>query len=308
MTDGIAHWMHRHLHWQISVFLYDANILEQLIINYVQSQLDHLGSSDESLPPCCSESLKSHVSSRNEVWIDHTMFHFISEPVEAKIQVFHTIMMFRILGHNFGCPFWGWEVPEHHTQILRGCSSSILSPSLPQQLHVLCLCSRKCNNGLQLAVPSNSSPCYHSPISSSGTSSINHGRHQCRWGRVHCLPSVEVVFYSNCSYITPLSLPQHRLCSTEDLLHKHSMVLLHNLSRRFLMFVLYINLKFQLGVSQLELIWIHWVPPSLLLVISSAHQVCPDSNSSNYFSLRSSPLLCWLHQEAAPKVLYNHIS
>jgi len=32
--------------------------------------------------------------------IDHTMFHFIPEPVEAKIQVFHVTMMFRILGHS----------------------------------------------------------------------------------------------------------------------------------------------------------------------------------------------------------------
>ena len=47
---------------------------------------------------------------------------------------------------------------------------------------------------------------------------------------------------------------------------------LRNLSGRFLLFVrclffvLYINLKFLLGVPQLELIWIHWVPPLLPLV------------------------------------------
>jgi len=47
---------------------------------------------------------------------------------------------------------------------------------------------------------------------------------------------------------------------------------LRNLSGRFLLFVrclffvLYINLKFLLGVPQLELIWIHRVPPLLPLV------------------------------------------
>src|ERR1700674_1247857 len=31
---------------------------------------------------------------------EHAMFHFVSEPVESKIQMFHATMVFRILGNS----------------------------------------------------------------------------------------------------------------------------------------------------------------------------------------------------------------
>ena len=39
------------------------------------------------------ERVRNHLCGGNEVGIDHTVFHLISEPVEAKVQVFHTTMM-----------------------------------------------------------------------------------------------------------------------------------------------------------------------------------------------------------------------
>ena len=65
--------------------------------------------------------------------------------------------------------------------------------------------------------------------------------------------------------VTPFPFPRHRLCSTNVPLLKHSADSLRNPSTRFLsfvpclLFVLYINLRFLLGVPQLELIWIHRV-------------------------------------------------
>jgi len=35
----------------------------------------------------------NHVPSRNEVRIEHSIFYFVPEPVEAKIQVFHATIM-----------------------------------------------------------------------------------------------------------------------------------------------------------------------------------------------------------------------
>src|SRR6266542_1814161 len=46
------------------------------------------------------EAVCNHVSSRNEVRTKHTMLYLVPEPVEAKIEVFHATMMFRILGHS----------------------------------------------------------------------------------------------------------------------------------------------------------------------------------------------------------------
>jgi len=46
------------------------------------------------------ETVCNHVSSGNEVCVKHTMFHLVPEPVETKIQVLHTTMMFRILGDS----------------------------------------------------------------------------------------------------------------------------------------------------------------------------------------------------------------
>ena len=106
------------------------------------------------------EAVCNHVSSRNEVRIEHSMFYFVSKPVKSKIQVFHVTMMFRVLGHsdctlvvhfeggrlfNTISKFRG-NVP-HPCNLLSSLNSS----------HVLCLCGRESNNCLQLAVPSNSS-------------------------------------------------------------------------------------------------------------------------------------------------------
>jgi hypothetical protein len=43
------------------------------------------------------EAVCNHFTSGNEVRVEHAMFHFVPEPVETKIQMFHPSMMFRML-------------------------------------------------------------------------------------------------------------------------------------------------------------------------------------------------------------------
>src|SRR5258705_8251823 len=69
------------------------------------------------------EAICNHVPSGNEVRIKHTMFHFIPEPVETEIQVFHATMMFRILGDSDST----LVVHFDHIQTLRECFSSMQS-------------------------------------------------------------------------------------------------------------------------------------------------------------------------------------
>jgi hypothetical protein len=100
----------------------------------------------------------------------------ISKPIIAKIQVFYATMMLWVLGNTDGRLVVNVEGRRLSHRIAK-FTKDIVHPgdffACFNSRDKFSLCGRKCNNGLQLASPTNSTTSHHSHITTSGASRIH---------------------------------------------------------------------------------------------------------------------------------------